>query len=520
MKRRFFSLLLAGLMCACTAFPAFAAENTFVTADGSAPEAVLSGGSETGQVRGSLPVKAQSAADGTFRAELGFQFIQSDARTMINGINDFRTGSEAWAWDESNSSKKMYSGLAPLTYDYQLEQIAMQRAAEIAFMYAATGQLTHQRPDGSLVSKLMMPEGYYAEGENILLGTNKGSAEALEQWKENGSKYEGQGHRRNMLNPDFQGVGVGHVKMGAIDFWVQDFASPVKADEGVDIPDGSYYVPLTFRQDEVYDVKGVDDGSYLYIGVGERSDVSSVPGSFDWMALNDVYAMIDVDKWTSSDPSIASVDNGSIVGRSRGITSLKADITAGGSIAEIEVPVYCGIFYDVTDSSSWFYDSVYWAVDKGITSGTGNNMFEPGTICSRAQAVTFIWKAMGSPEPQGGRQFSDVSADAWYAKAVQWAVSQGITSGTGDGKFSPDMDCSRAQIVTLLWNAANKPQPASDVNSFSDVHESAWYYKAVLWAAGEGITSGMGDGRFCPDTLCSRSQIVTMLKKRWTSKNR
>ena len=166
-------------------------------------------------------------------------------------------------------------------------------------------------------------------------------------------------------------------------------------------------------------------------------------------------------------------------------------------------------FIDVP-AGSYYEDAVVWAVEKGITSGTSAVTFDPNGICTRAQAVTFLWRAAGSPAPKSMNSFADVPADAYYAKAVAWAVENGITSGTGGGKFSPDATCTRAQIVTFLYRAAGSPA-VSGGSVFSDVKAGAYYADAVTWAANKGITGGIGNGLFGSDNNCTRAQVVTFL---------
>ena len=166
-------------------------------------------------------------------------------------------------------------------------------------------------------------------------------------------------------------------------------------------------------------------------------------------------------------------------------------------------------FIDVP-AGSYYEDAVVWAVEKGITSGTSAVTFDPNGICTRAQAVTFLWRAAGSPAPKSMNSFADVPADAYYAKAVAWAVENGITSGTGGGKFSPDATCTRAQIVTFLYRAAGSPA-VSGGSVFSDVKAGAYYADAVTWAASKGITGGIGNGLFGSDNNCTRAQVVTFL---------
>ena len=168
-----------------------------------------------------------------------------------------------------------------------------------------------------------------------------------------------------------------------------------------------------------------------------------------------------------------------------------------------------GVFVDVAEGS-YYEEAIDWAVEKGITNGVSSNMFAPNDPCTRAQIVTFLWRAAGSPAPKSMSSFTDVPADAFYAKAVAWAVENGITSGTGEGKFSPNSTCTRAQAVTFLYRASGSPA-VSGKAEFSDVSSTAFYAEAVAWAAKKGITTGIGGGLFGSDNDCTRGQIVTFL---------
>ena len=172
-------------------------------------------------------------------------------------------------------------------------------------------------------------------------------------------------------------------------------------------------------------------------------------------------------------------------------------------------------FSDVS-TSAYYYEAVKWAQEKGITGGIGNGLFGPNQPCTRAQIVTFLWRAAGSPEPKAMSSFADVSTDAYYAKAVAWAVENGITTGTGDGKFSPDATCTRAQSVTFLFRAIGKLVDSKA--EFSDVLTDSYYANAVAWAVENGITNGIGDGLFGPDNSCTRAQIVTFLFRAYQGK--
>ena len=167
-------------------------------------------------------------------------------------------------------------------------------------------------------------------------------------------------------------------------------------------------------------------------------------------------------------------------------------------------------FVDVSESA-YYYDAVGWAVDNGITKGTSATLFSPGDPCTRAQMVTFLWRAAGSPEPEGDRNpFTDVSPTAYYYDAVLWAVEQGITKGTSATTFSPTDTVTRGQTVTFLWRSAGSPE-ASVHSTFTDVAASAYYVTAVDWAAENGITKGTSATLFSPGDPCTRAQIVTFL---------
>ena len=166
-------------------------------------------------------------------------------------------------------------------------------------------------------------------------------------------------------------------------------------------------------------------------------------------------------------------------------------------------------FSDVK-TGDYFYDAVLWAVENNITSGTSDTTFSPNAPCTRGQIVTFLWRAAGSPEPKNAASFEDIDADAYYAKAVAWAVENGITVGTSETTFSPDAVCSRAQAVTFLSRAL-KGKANAGGSAFSDVDADSYYAEAVAWAVDNGIVKGTTTTTFSPDDVCTRGQIVTLL---------
>ena len=191
------------------------------------------------------------------------------------------------------------------------------------------------------------------------------------------------------------------------------------------------------------------------------------------------------------------------------MTYLPSDYTMFiGAIAAFLKEVETSPFSDVS-TSAYYYEAVKWAQEKGITGGIGNGLFGPNQPCTRAQIVTFLWRAAGSPVVNYAMNMSDVPEGSYYAEAVRWALSEGITTGTSAKTFSPDATVTRAQVVTFLWRAND--QPAAGNSGFLDVSSNAYYARAVDWAFANGITTGVDYGAFGPDTACTRAQIVTFL---------
>ena len=163
----------------------------------------------------------------------------------------------------------------------------------------------------------------------------------------------------------------------------------------------------------------------------------------------------------------------------------------------------------IMSNTAWTMAGIF--ADKGITGGTSATTFNPNVICTRAQAVTFLWRAAGSPKPETRTMpFTDIPAGSYYYDAVLWAVENGITKGTSETRFSPDDTCTRAQIVAFLWRSEKSPA-AGTANPFADVKSTAYYADAVLWAVKENITRGTTNTTFSPNADCTRAQIVTFL---------
>lgn len=193
----------------------------------------------------------------------------------------------------------------------------------------------------------------------------------------------------------------------------------------------------------------------------------------------------------------------------------KVTVTVAFAEKKAEPIVPEKLFADVS-AEEYYYEAVKWASENGVTGGIGENFFGANLPCTRAQIVTFLWRAAGSPEPKGMSGFVDVSADAYYAKAVAWAVEQGIVSGTSATTFNPDAVCTRAQSVAFLYRAFG--EKVNKAAGFSDVSADAYYADAVAWAVENGVASGIGGGLFAPDQDCARGQIVAFLYRAYQNK--
>lgn len=170
-------------------------------------------------------------------------------------------------------------------------------------------------------------------------------------------------------------------------------------------------------------------------------------------------------------------------------------------------------FLDVNETQ-YFYDSVLWALVRGITEGIDGHHFGPGYEVSRSAVVTMLWRHAGCPKPAPWKNpFTDVPAGSWYEQAVRWAVQCGITTGLSDGTFGPAEPCNRAQVVTFLWRYIGQPHPGRTENPFCDVEDGSWYTQSVLWALENGITTGLSDDTFGPNNTCLRAQLVTFLHR-------
>lgn len=298
------------------------------------------------------------------------------------------------------------------------------------------------------------------------------------------------------------------------------FDDPNAEETTFTMPDGSVTVTANWSRDGGSSSSGRDDSDPRYaVGIPDKTENGSVSVSPKNASQGDrVTVTVKPDAGYELD-SLKVLDKN---GKELELTD-KGDgkftfIMPAGKVevkATFTEEVKISPFRDVP-TDAYYYEAVKWAQKKGITGGIGNDLFGPYQPCTRAQIVTFLWRAAGSPVVNYAMDLADVSGDAYYAEAVRWALSQGITTGTADGRFSPNAPCTRAQAVTFLFRASKAS--ADGAPAFSDVAADAYYAEAVKWATDNGITTGTTSSTFSPGSGCTRAQIVTFLWRLYAEK--
>lgn len=298
------------------------------------------------------------------------------------------------------------------------------------------------------------------------------------------------------------------------------FDDPSAAETAFVMPDGSVTVTANWSRDGGSSSSGRDDSDPRYaVGIPDKTENGSVSVSPKNASQGDRvtvtvkpdegYELDSLKVLDKNDRELELTDKGD--GRftfimPAGRVEVKAAFTK-----EVKISPFRDVHTD-----AYYYEAVKWAQKKGITGGIGNDLFGPYQPCTRAQIVTFLWRAAGSPVVNYAMDLTDVPGDAYYAEAVRWALSQGITTGTADGRFSPNAPCTRAQAVTFLFRASKAS--ADGAPAFSDVAADAYYAEAVKWATDNGITNGTTSSTFSPGSGCTRAQIVTFLWRLYAEK--
>jgi len=293
--------------------------------------------------------------------------------------------------------------------------------------------------------------------------------------------------------------------------WTSDDVTVLSASD----KNASFVMPdkdVTVKANWIYNGGGSGGGGYTYYTIKATAGVNgsiSPSGNVSVREGKDQTFTITPDKGYAVAKVLVDSKNVGAV-KSYSFENVKKNHTIEVVFMKSSGNPQTGVFVDVPEGS-YYEEAVNWAVEQGITKGTDATHFSPDGICTRAQAVTFLWRAAGSPAPKSSTMpFTDVKSGVYYYDAVLWAVENGITKGTTDTTFSPNMNCSRAQIVTFLWRSEKSPA-AGTVNPFTDVKSDAYYADAVLWAVKEDVTKGTTDTTFSPDADCTRAQIVTFI---------
>ena len=298
------------------------------------------------------------------------------------------------------------------------------------------------------------------------------------------------------------------------------FDDPSAAETIFTMPDGSVTVTANWSRDGGSSSSGRDDSDPRYaVGIPDKTENGSVSVSPKNASQGDrVTVTVKPDAGYELDSLKVFDKNGKELELTDKGDGRFTFIMPAGKVevkAAFTEEVKISPFRDVP-TDAYYYEAVKWAQKKGITGGIGDGLFGPNQPCTRAQIVTFLWRAAGSPVVNYAMDLADVSGDAYYAEAVRWALSQGITTGTADGKFSPNAPCTRAQGMTFLFRASKAS--ADGAPAFSDVAADAYYAEAVKWATDNGITNGTTSSTFSPGSGCTRAQIVTFLWRLYAEK--
>ena len=445
----------------------------------------------------------------------------ADDQAALNRINEIRyeACTAGNVPDPRNPDRMLTkSDYVPIKWSADLERVARVRAYEAAVTVA------HARLNGKSIWSISS-NGVRSFGEvlawnwttTMVYGVNQFYGEKDDWVNQNSSAVTG--HYTQMIDPDHTYVGLGcfcsdeapYFNCTAGEFNYETGTLDQTMLSGTD----EVIQTIEVLKDNISDYELTADTSELKdSGIATMSLEAEVAGYMMLPVLAGV-------SYQSEDPAIAQVfEDGTIVAHSTGTITVTATVD-GTNAASLTVTIGAGdavfpvdsgrpLFKDV-NPKNFFYDAVYWAVGKDITKGTSETTFSPLSACTRAQAVTFLWRAAGSEKVTDMENpFTDVNVNAYYYDAVLWAVGKGITNGTSETTFSPDDSCTRGQIVTFLWRAQGEQEASAEI-AFKDVAATAYYYEPVKWAVEKNVTNGTSATAFSPDNNCTRGQIVTFL---------
>ncbi len=359
---------------------------------------------------------------------------------LVGGMND-----DAWEILRLTNKERMGRGLEPLSVFDTLQSAVNVRTEEIKTLFQ------HTRPDGTSCFTALDEAGVscYRAAENIAMGYQT-PADTMEGW------MKSEGHRKNILTEEYAHAGMGSSENN----WAQVF-----------VVEGCSFDAMTV----------LPGPNGLFLSSDGSVEASGAAVCLHCTVHGDCYLPL-IDEMCTLPAADASA-----------VTVACWGLTAGF------IPGEEPLFLDV-DPLSYYYDAVLWAKESGVTNGVGNGRFSPDGRLNRAMAVTFLWRAAGSPAPKGGETFSDVMDGTYYADAVGWAVELGITNGIGGGEFGVDRDVTRGQMITFLWRLMGRPDDTG----------GAWYEAAEKWAETTGLLGGTAEP-YRTDAVCPRSDVVLYL---------
>ena len=401
-----------------------------------------------------------AVADNGNTITVNAQFNQTEARTILNMINEFRTSDDAWYWNDDNETITKYESLNELKYDYRLEEIAMQRAVEIAIKFS------HTRPNGKDTWSAYTENGVnlitaVTCGENIASG-HMTAGEVHNDWREDFADYEHQGHRRNLLSSKYKTVGIGHAYYNGTHFWVEEFA-------GSEI-DTEYKAPFDGSKD--YQISVSDTHTHIYEWISDNGViVKKCTGCGDIISRLPFKDLSDIDYRQYSDYiEYTSVNNQFITGTNppeRTLFSPTAPITRAmfvtilyrmaGEPYKNANPYLSTPFTDITDTSVYYYDAACWALKNGITTET---TFKPFDNVSREQTASFLFRYAKDNDELGDDAYKNVnlaaypdynSVHGWAVEAMQWANYNGMITGTQQGYINPQGATQRIHATKILY---------------------------------------------------------------------
>ena len=518
MKKRILCLFLALILMGSLMISA--AAETAATVEPGASELVLHD-----------PMATEAAIEVTYS--------QSDARSMLKMINDFRVDTNAWLY-QSGGGKIIVGGLSPLTYDYTLEAIAMKRAAELAVCYS------HTRPDGSnCFTAFPANSGYSKKGENVSAGIHT-AEQTFNDWKEDGaSNYDGQAHRRSMLSGEFNAVGISHVKFNGIDFWVQIFGQTGQPNTtATDAEDADTTAKITIANSTA-SVSQILLPAQVTLKQGETEECPSadvlIKLKDTWPEMS--FRAIVYPSWVIDKGELASISAGKITANDVGNGTLYTTIFGQGKaipiriVDENTIPIRdisihaekttvqenrtlnLTVQYDPLDSTE--SPSVKWQSSNPVVATVNDNGVVTGrtvgsavikATCENFTAEMKI-NVVENPDAQcPSNRFGDLDKTQWYHEGVDYVLRNGYMQGTGQYSFEPYGTVTRGQIVTILYAMSGRPYVLRP-SSFRDVSLLDWYGTPVAWAATNGIVAGYGDNRFGPNDNITREQLVAILYK-------